>query len=260
MGLILERLAGGYRAKAVFRNLNLCLEGGELLVLAGPNGSGKTTLLKTIGGLLPSLEGRALLDGREIRCMDERERASRVALLLQGSPMRWPFTVREAVSQGRFHRRGWFGLESAEDREAVRRALTAAGLAGFEERPVTELSGGEQQRVLIARARAQDAELFLLDEAVNSLDPQYQIVIMKLIRSLADAGRIVLMSLHDLNLASLYGDRLLLLSRGETAALGSPGEVLREAVLREVFELPLAVMPHPADKTVPLVIPPAGGV
>jgi iron complex transport system ATP-binding protein len=235
--LELRDLAAGYR-RPVLEGVSLSVRAGELAVLAGPNGSGKTTLLKTVGGLLPPLGGTVALGGRDAASLKRRERAARTAFLFQGAFPSWPFTVREFVGQGRFPRTGLFGAEGREDREAVEEALTEAGLRGFEDRPVTELSGGEFQRVLVARAMAQGAELLLLDEPCGSLDPKYQYMVMDLLRGMARRGAAILMSLHDLALAKRRADRIILLHRGTVRAAGPPEEVLNGETIGEVFEVP----------------------
>jgi iron complex transport system ATP-binding protein len=221
----------------VLEGISFSVKAGELAVLAGPNGSGKTTLLKTAGGLIPPLAGTVLLGSRDAASLGRRERAAFSAFLFQGDLPSWPFTVREFTAQGRFPRIGLFGSEGREDREAVEEALAEAGLRGLEERPVTELSGGEFQRVLIARATVRGAALLLLDEPCNNLDPKYRLAVMDLIRRVARRGTAVLMSLHDLVLAERYADRIVLLHRGGIAAMGPPGEALREETLERVFEV-----------------------
>jgi iron complex transport system ATP-binding protein len=221
----------------VLEDIGFSVKAGELAVLAGPNGSGKTTLLKTAGGLIPPLAGTVMLGGRDAASLSRRERAAYTAFLFQGALPSWPFSVREFTAQGRFPRTGLFGVEEKEDREAVEEALTEAGLRGLAERPVTELSGGEFQRVLIARAMAQGAALLLLDEPCNNLDPRYRLAVMDLIRGMARRGTAVLMSLHDLALAERYADRIVLLHRGGIAAMGPPGEALKGETLERVFEV-----------------------
>jgi iron complex transport system ATP-binding protein len=248
--LALENLTIGFKHKTILRDLTLTVKPGELIALAGPNGGGKTTLLKTIGGLLRPLSGRILLDGRDIGAMRKRERAGNISFLFQGTASDWPFTVEELVSQGRFPYRGIFGGSGVSDRIATEQAIKAAGLTGFEHRPVTELSGGEFQRTLIARSMAQEAKLLLLDEPANNLDPKYQYMVMNLVRAMTDSGQTALVSLHDLNLASLYADRIILITKGNIAALGKPGEVLQEEILREVFGIPLVIAPHAQDSRI----------
>ncbi|MDR1429783.1 MAG: ABC transporter ATP-binding protein [Spirochaetaceae bacterium] len=232
-------LEAAYRRKTVLSGINIAVRGGELAVLIGPNGSGKTTLLKTLGGLLPHSGGEVRLDGRKLYEYTRRERASRLAYLFQDSGSPWPFTVEECIAQGRFFRQGWFGGENAGDRHAVRQAIEEAGLSGFEERPVNELSGGEYQRVLIARAAAQEASCLLLDEPVANLDLTYQYRVMELLKTLTrEKGRAILLSLHELSLAGLYADTIIVLDKGRIAAQGKPGHILTGELLHKVFALP----------------------
>jgi iron complex transport system ATP-binding protein len=236
-----EGLGAAYRKKSVLAGINIAVHGGELAVLIGPNGSGKTTLLKTLGGLLPRNSGEIRLDGRKLHEYTRRERASRLAYLFQDAGTPWSFTVKECIAQGRFFRQGWFGGENAGDRQAVEGAIEAAGLGGFQERPVHELSGGEYQRVLIARAVAQEASCLLLDEPAANLDLKYQYRMMELLKTLVkEKGRAVLVSLHELGLAGLYADTIIVLDKGRIAAQGKPGHILTGELLNRVFELPVS--------------------
>ncbi|MDR1985640.1 MAG: ABC transporter ATP-binding protein [Treponema sp.] len=245
--LELENLKVGFKRQMILSNISLTVKPGELLALAGPNGGGKTTLLKTIGGILKPLAGRILLDGKDIQRMGKKEKGGYISFLFQGATPDWPFTVQEVVSQGRSPYRTIFVAETALDRDATDRALMTAGLSGFEDRRVTELSGGEFQRVLIARAMAQEARLLLLDEPANNLDPKYQYMVMNLIRSMTKSGLAALVSLHDLSLASLYADRIALVHKGQILALGKPDTVLQEGILADVFGIPLVISPHAQD-------------
>ncbi|MDR2537795.1 MAG: ABC transporter ATP-binding protein [Treponema sp.] len=262
--LELEQLSIGFGKKPILSNLTLAVKPGELIALAGPNGSGKTTLLKTIGGLLKPLIGAVMLDGRDITLMGKREKALKISLLFQSATSDWGFTVEELVNQGRFPHHGFFRKGAAKnteqttvlDNSIVEKAIRSAGLVGFEHRVVTELSGGEFQRVLIARAMAQAAGLLLLDEPANNLDPKYQYMVMNLVRSMTTFGRVAIVSLHDLNLASLYADRVMLVGNGGLVAMGKPSEVLREDILEAVFGIPLVIAPHVHNPCIQAVFPP----
>ena len=248
--LELREISAGYDNKPAIRNINLTVNAGELLVLAGPNGSGKSTLLKTAGGLITPMEGKVAINGREVRHLKPRQRATLTAFLFQVRDRPWAFTVRETVAQGCFARRGWLGAETKTDRDAVTVALEKAELAALAERPVTELSGGELQRVYIARCIAQGADFLLLDEPDNNLDPKYSFMILTLLSELAREGRGIIVSLHNLRLASRFADRIALLSasalggtlnersfQSSISALGAPAEVLTEENLGNVYDL-----------------------
>ena len=236
--LELRNVSVGYKDKLVLQNIDLCVSEGELLVLAGPNGSGKTTLLKCAGGLLRPLEGKVIVNGQDIHGLKPRRRAALAAFLFQVRDNPWPFTVRETVSQGRFVRRGWLGAETKEDREAIAFALEKADLLSLAARPITELSGGELQRVYIARSIAGGAAFLLLDEPENNLDPRYAYKILALAEELVKEGRGAIVSLHDLRLASRFAGRVALLSQeGTISALGTPSEALNEEILGKVFNL-----------------------
>ena len=235
--------SGAPKKRSVIRNIDLTVNEGELVVLAGPNGSGKTTLLKTAGGLLAPMEGSVAVNGKDISTLKRRERAALTAFLFQVRDSPWPFTVREVVAQGRFARLGWLGTESGEDRRAVAAALEKAELGALSDRPVTELSGGELQRVYIARCIAQGASFLLFDEPENNLDPKFAHMVMTLIKDLVREGRGSIVSLHDLRLANAFADRIVFLScpsvnePASIFAAGTPEEVLTDELAGRVFDL-----------------------
>ena len=255
--LKLDSLSAGFRTRTVLENVSMEIFYGELLAIVGPNGAGKTTLLRTIAGIAQPLAGSVELDGHSVASFEPRERARRIAYLRQGTDAPWPYSVRELVFQGRYPHRGWFGRGEEADRAAVERALDRAGLAGYEDRPITELSGGELQRAMIARALAQEPAVLLLDEPVSSLDVRHQAKALDIVRDLADEGMAVVASLHDLNLAGLYADRIAVLSEGRLFALGTPKEVLREDLIREAFLAEISIADHPELIGTPLVLHPA---
>jgi iron complex transport system ATP-binding protein len=214
----------------VLRGVDLSLAAGETLVIAGPNGSGKTTLLKTAAGIIRPLSGKVFVEGRDGGLLSKKEWALRRAYIFQAAFPSWPFTVYETVSQGRHFRKGEGG-----GKDAVERAVAAAGLEGFEDRPVTELSGGEYQRTLVARAMAQEAKILILDEPCASLDPGYRVMVMDLLGKMTGEGAAVMISLHDLDLAVRYADRAVLLYGGTVHASGAPGDIFGEGNLTGIF-------------------------
>lgn len=253
--LVVDDLSLAYDERQVLHSLALTICPGQVLALIGPNGVGKTTLLRAMARLLRPTAGAVFVNGRDIWHLSTREAARRVGLVPQGGASDWPLTVEEVVSLGRAPHRGWFLPLSAADRAAIARALEQTGLAPLRDRPVTELSGGERQRVLIARALAQEPSILLLDEPTAHLDLRYQGEVLTLVRDLAHRqGLAVAVSLHDLNLAALYADRLALLAEGCLVASGTAAEVLRPDHLSRAYGVPVAVINHPLYGT-PLVTP-----
>lgn len=209
----------------VVDDVSLSVAAGEVVGLIGPNGAGKTTLMRGALGLLPH-EGQASLAE-----MTSDARARHAAWLPQAREIAWPVTVETLVALGRVPHGG----DSARDRAAVDRALDRTDLSAWRNRNATHLSGGEQARVLLARALAQEAPLLLADEPIAGLDPAHQIMTMQLFASLADEGKAVVVSIHDLALAARFCTRLVLMDRGRLVADGAPDEVLTDARLAEVF-------------------------
>jgi iron complex transport system ATP-binding protein len=236
--LDLKNLSAGFPRRPVLRDVHFSLAAGEIAVLLGPNGSGKTSLLKTACGLQKPLAGQVCLDGRDIGGLGKQERARLAGFLFQNSTHPWPFTVRELLLQGRFSRQGFFSPPDMAGEGIVEAVIDEAGLRGFEDRPATELSGGEYQRVLIARLLVQEPRVLLLDEPVNNLDPKYQLMVMDLVRRQKTRGSAVLLSLHDFNLARRYADRVMILHQGAIAFTGKPEEALEAGVLERAFEIP----------------------
>ncbi|MGQ9554652.1 MAG: ABC transporter ATP-binding protein [Anaerolineae bacterium] len=250
-----QGLTLGYKGRAVLQDLRLATRPGSVLALAGPNGAGKTTLLRALARLLRPHAGTVLLDGRDVWTLSERETARRLGLVPQGEASDWPLTVEQVVALGRAPHRGWFLPYSTSDRIAVDAALEQTGLAPLRQRLLAELSGGERQRVLIARALAQQPQVILLDEPTAHLDLRYQGAVLGLSRRLAhECGLAVVMSLHDLNLAALYADRMALIADGGLVAEGAPDAVLTPDHLQRAYGVPVAVGRHPVYGT-PLVMP-----
>lgn len=226
----------------ILRGIGLEVEGGTLAGLIGPNGSGKSSLLRTIYRVIRPHAGLITLDEEDVWKMSLRRAAQRTAAVLQESTGEFEFTVEEVVSMGRTPHKGPLDRETAEDREIVFDALQRVGLTYFAQRTFATLSGGEKQRVLIARALAQKAQFLVLDEPTNHLDIRHQLDVLELVRGL---GVTALAALHDLNLAAQYCDRLFVLNQGKVVAWGAPAEVLQPALLRDVFDVDILVQSHP---------------
>lgn len=238
-------LGFAYGSRQVLEAVDLELRAGEVVGLLGPNGSGKSTLLKVLSGVLPGYSGSASLDGHELRALPRREIARTLAVVPQETSFGFPWSALEVVLMGRHPHLGRLAFESAHDLEIARLALARCGAAAFENRGVLELSSGERQRVVLARALAQEPRVLLLDEPTSFLDVRHQVEIYELVRKLAaEHGMAVLTVLHELNLAAEYCDRIYLLHRGRIEAAGETEEVLTWANLTRVFETDLYVGRH----------------
>ena len=217
------------------RDASLMLGSKHLTVLVGPNGSGKTTLLRLLGGLWQVTEGRALLEGHDLKIIRRRDIARRVAFTPQDTHLSFAFTVRDVVAMGRHPHLGRFEREGERDRRAVEEAISRADVAHLADRLITELSGGERQRVLIARSLATEADTILLDEPTANLDIAHALDVLDLCRKLANEGKAIALAIHDLNLAARYATEIVLVYAGKIIAIGAPQEVLSDSVIREVF-------------------------
>jgi ABC-type cobalamin/Fe3+-siderophores transport system ATPase subunit len=248
-----------YDRNLVVREVDLSLPAGRGVALAGPNGSGKTTLLKLFAGDNGPLAGEVILDERAIHEVGVRERARRIAVVPQHIDPHLAFPVRSIVSMGRTPHGGLLGWLSLADRRAIERALRATDTEELAGRRFDELSGGEQQRVMLALALAQEADFLLLDEPTIHLDLQHQHELLELLGRLRqDRGLGVLAVMHDLNLAALYFDELAILQGGSLVADGEPAEVLTWDKLGDVFRAPLTTVSHPQEAVPQVLLNPGG--
>jgi iron complex transport system ATP-binding protein len=249
IGIAARGLVCGYRGRRVIDGLDLRVQAGELLALVGPNGAGKTTLFRALSGELPLEAGEALVESARgsipVAKLSDRERAARIGRVLQGERPAWPASAREYAASGRFAAVGWFSSESPAGRDSVDQALETVGAAALAERPVTELSGGEFKRILIARALVQGAGILLLDEPVAELDVAGQMAVLDLLRHIAASGGAVAFSVHDLNLAALAADKVAVLANGKLAAYGPPREALSSELIAAVYGSSVHVGEHP---------------
>jgi len=236
----------GYPGRKIFSQLNFALEKGEILGLIGPNSSGKTTLLKLMDGLLVPDRGRVLLLGEDIKRLSRSSIARKIAVVPSGVEVPFAFTAGEIVLMGRGIFLGRFGWEKKRDWEVVREGMALTNVLELENRPFWELSQGEKQRVLLARALAQEPEVILLDEPTSHLDLNHQIEIHERIRHLNALRNLTVLNIsHDLNLAAEYCHRILMLSQGEIFCSGPPAQVITEDHIRSVYGIEVMVQPNP---------------
>ncbi len=217
---------------------------GEVTALVGPNGSGKSTLLKGLADQLPLDDGTVLLDGRDIHSLKTKELARKLGLLSQENVSPESITVEDLVGHGRYPHRGFFDPLTDEDRRAIDRAISLAGVDHLRERDVGSLSGGQKQLVWIAMVLAQETDVLLLDEPTTFLDLHHQLKVMEIVETLRDQSDItVVLVLHDIDQAARYADYMVALKDGSIYARGSPAEVVTEELLADVFEIDADVQP-----------------
>lgn len=245
--LKIKDMTCGYDAGFLLTDANLDLKEKEMLGIIGPNGSGKTTLLRAITKIIKPQKGGIFFEGKNINTLGFIELAKRIAVVSQGIGAEFNMSVEDYVLLGRFpHRQKFQFLETGHDETVVRRVLQATDSLKFINRPLSQLSGGERQLVFIARALAQEPRLLLLDEPTAHLDITHQVKILDLIKRLnKETGLTTVVILHDLNLASEYCDRLLLLSDGRIHRIGTPQEVLIYEVIEEVYNTVVVVEKNP---------------
>jgi iron complex transport system ATP-binding protein len=250
VNLKVENVSFQYTVRAVLQHISFEVRAGEFLGLIGPNGSGKTTLLRLVARLHSPTSGRVLLDETELSSYSHADIARRVAYVPQDHPGVFPFTVMEIVLMGRSpHLRG-IGFERADDIAIAREMMELTDTAYLADHPITALSGGERQRAYLARALAQQASILLLDEPNTHLDIAHQGSIFSIIKQLKNRRSLTVLSVsHDLNLAAMYSDRILMLHEGEIAAIGTPDEVLTSQLISRVFKAPVLVDRHPRSGT-----------
>jgi iron complex transport system ATP-binding protein len=243
--LAVESLAFGFPGRSVGRNVSFALAAGEVMCVLGPNGGGKTTLFRTLLGLLPKHEGVIRFHDQQIENLSRNEIARRVGYVPQGHIGYFAFTVREFVLMGRTAHLGAFASPAKKDFVVANRALESLGIAALADKPVTEISGGERQLALVARALAQEPRLLVLDEPTASLDFGNQVRVLQKIAALAGAGIAILFSSHDPDHAFLCARRALLLAEGRVLEIGAPRDVIRPDTLERMYRVSVQVMPLP---------------
>lgn len=222
------------RGKEIVKHASLTVKDGEFVGIIGPNGSGKSTLLKNIYKVLKPTSGQIMLDGKDLLAMSNREMASHLAVVAQENGANFDFTVEEVVEMGCYSRRKLFESNGGKERALVYQMLQKTGMEELAERSFLSLSGGEKQRVLIARAFAQETPMIILDEPTNHLDAGSQMRTLKLLK---ESGKTVLTALHDLSLAARFCDRIYVMYQGSDSVSGTPEEVISSELIRKLYDL-----------------------
>ena len=232
----LQKLTVGYDNRPLIRDITVSLKKGEILTLIGPNGGGKSTILKSIAGQLSWLAGCVLLDGADMAVMKRQKRAEKMALVLTGGLHGGHMSCREVVAMGRYPYTGHFGVLTERDREIIEEAMETAGVSGLGDMDYRQISDGQKQRVLLARAFCQQPEILILDEPTSYLDIRYKLEMISVLeRMQKKADMTVVMSLHELELARSVSDRILCVQGEYVRYQGSPGEIFQDEIIRELF-------------------------
>ncbi|GLX70774.1 heme ABC transporter ATP-binding protein [Paenibacillus glycanilyticus] len=248
-------LVGG---RPVLNNVSFDLEPCRIHGIIGPNGVGKSTLLQLLSGVRKPSSGEVSLDGVRLSSYSRKALARKLAVLQQGGLPPAGFTVRQVVEMGRFPYQNWFGDEREDHSMLIDHALQSMGLAELSNRTLDQLSGGERQRVALAKVMVQEPEVILLDEPTTYLDIGYQVQLLDTVRQWQrQRGLTVVAVLHDLNLAALYCDRILVLHKGGIAAMGAPLDVLSEALIRDVYLTDVSIVKHPVTGTPQILLQPS---
>lgn len=253
MKLQVENLSFAYDHKPILEDISLNIAKGEFIGLIGPNGSGKSTILKNLYRALKPDSGEVKLDGRNLFRLSHKQAATQIGVVSQEDALPFDFKVEEIVAMGRSPYKKLFDGDSQKDKEIVRNALACLGMEDMAKRKFLHLSGGEKQRVLIARVIAQETDFLILDEPTNHLDIGYQMQIFDFVKHL---NATVLTAIHDLNIAALYCDRIYVLKNGRIFKTGTPEEVLTPEIIAEVYGIEADVRTHPITKKITITFLP----
>lgn len=253
--LSFDHVSAGYQDRLVLNDVSISFEPDRISALIGPNGAGKSTLIKAASGVLPIKSGKIMVDGFDISKLDSTKRARLISVIPQARNLPPAFTVREVVLMGRTAYTGWFGQLSRRDLDLVEQAMERTNTLPLADRRMGELSGGEAQRVLLARAIAQQSRVMLLDEPTTHLDIQYQVNLLDMIVKLSKEDHLtILLVIHDLNMVYRYADDVALLVKGQIHSHGIPSGVMTSEILSSGYQLEMNVF-YPAESSHPIVIP-----
>lgn len=242
MNIQTDTIQVSFGSKTILHDISLAIQDKEFVGIIGPNGSGKSTFLKCLYRVLQPSGGKIYFDGSELSSLSHRDTALKMAVVAQHSTVNFDFSVLEMVLMGRAPYKGLLDRDQLDDYEIARHVLSEVGLSDFESRNFNTLSGGEQQRVILARALAQRTECLVLDEPTNHLDIKYQLELMTIVKRL-DAT--VVSAIHDLNLAAIYCDRIIALKDGHIVCSGTPQDVLSSDTIRHIYGVSAMVQTLP---------------
>jgi iron complex transport system ATP-binding protein len=253
--LKIQNLSVYYGRRQVLKDVGLEVHSGEVVALIGPNGAGKSTLIRAVSGVVPIQDGKIQIDDTDVTGLSSMQRARQISVVPQAVSLPPAFTVWETVLLGRTPYLNFLGQTSITDEALARHALEQVDILQLSESRMDQISGGEQQRVLLARALTQAAPILLMDEPTAHLDLRHQVDLLKLITAQAREKELtVLIALHDLNLASMFADRIAIIENGQLCVAGNPKETLTAEILRSIYHLPVHIIQHP-ETGAPLIIP-----
>ena len=233
-----KNLKVGYEQKIIIEDLSIKVNKGEVVSIIGPNGCGKSTLLKTLSRMIKPISGKVYIEDKDIKTMKNKKIAQKICLLSQHNNAPMDLTVEELVYFGRIPHKKWYETKNSEDKEIVDWAIENTGLTKYKNTPIGALSGGERQRAYIAQALCQKPDVLLLDEPTTYLDISYQLEVMELVRSINEKFNItIVMVLHELNQASKYSDRLIIMKKGSIICDGCPNEIVNKEVIKDVYSI-----------------------
>ncbi len=256
--ITVQNLSAGYGRREVLQGMNLSFPAGSMTAVLGPNGSGKTTLVSSLSGVLCPISGKVEVAGKNVRDYHPRELAGIMAVLPQKVEPAFGLTVKSMVMMGRYaHGSGFFGYDS-EDEDICSEAIRMIGIDHLIDRPVSELSGGEFQRVLMARTVSQQAKVMVLDEAASGVDVAGKIELFDMLKKMNQQGATIICVIHDLNLAALYFDRLVFLSNGKVKLDGPPAEVVTKDNISNVYKTSVSIVEHPQLGVPQVLFSPSG--
>lgn len=252
MSIKIEGLGFSYGEKKIFNDFHLEFKKGRFYSIVGPNGSGKSTLVKLLLNILSPVEGRILLNGKDILKLRAKERAKLMAYIPQESIYDFDFSALEVVLMGRSPHKGRFEPENAEDFKIVKNAMHLTETWSLKDNRIDNLSGGEQQRITAARVIAQETEIIILDEPVSHLDIRHQVDILETFCNISDNHTIIAV-MHDLNIAAIYSDYMVMLDEGQLAAVGTPHEVMTKEIIKKVYGANVYLIEDPIHETPHLI-------